>query len=169
MLSARADVLVTPCRWVDALRQHSFAAQLGVQAEGSQLPTAVALSPKKRSILQLQREYSLANLQDFLKGLLGNALVPRALEVGRPVCLRMSARQHVEGFTVSQALNTALGVCFCLLAMVQPVCPHMGACCLSVACMLPQQPGPSRQMLCQSPGCLCACRSCPSWWTVGRQ
>ena len=104
-------MLVVPCRWVDALRQHSFAAQLGVQAEGSQLPTAVALSPKKKSILQLQREYSLANLQDFIKGLLANALVPRALEVGRPTCLRMSAKQHVEGSTASQALDTALHVC----------------------------------------------------------
>ena len=93
----RADMLVTPRRWVDALRQHSFVAQLGVQAEGGQLPTAVALSPKKKSILQLQREYSLANLQDFLKGLLGNALVPRALEVGRPTCLHVSARQHIGG------------------------------------------------------------------------
>ena len=121
---------------MDALRQHSFAARLGVQAEGSQLPTAVALSPKKMSILQLQREYSLANLQDFLKGLLGNALVPRALEVGRPPCLCMSAKRHVRVFTESQALDTALNVYF---ATVQPACPHMRACCRSVACTLPQQ------------------------------
>ena len=147
----RSHVLVTPCRWVDALRQHSFAAQLGVQAEGGQLPTAVALSPKKKSILQLQREYSLANLQDFLKGLLGNALVPRALEVGRPTCLRVSAKQHVQGVSASHAVDTALSVCLCFLATVQPACPHMGACCLSVACTLPQQNRPCRQMLCQKP------------------
>ena len=110
---------------MDALRQHSFAAQLGVQAEGSQLPTAVALSPKKKSILQLQREYSLANLQDFLRGLLGNALVPRAIEVGRPACLHTSAEQHVHGSQRHRLWTLLSAFAFDICATVQPACPHV--------------------------------------------